>query len=128
MVKYIHHTLEFTRERVKGGHYFPSLPATHIQTHDVHSYLYMDSLATKVIFLVIDEPDTGMQMMIRAEVERGRDKRPTEMKLMMFTFVTLQSLREVIPHVATKGRRLSKLETLTLAKNYIVALTGMVRF
>ncbi|OXA57042.1 protein dimmed [Folsomia candida] len=36
------------------------------------------------------------------------------------------SLREVIPHVATKGRRLSKLETLTLAKNYIVALTGMV--
>jgi hypothetical protein len=28
--------------------------------------------------------------------------------------------------VATKGRRLSKLETLTLAKNYIVALTGMV--
>lgn len=37
-----------------------------------------------------------------------------------------QALREVIPHVATKGRRLSKLETLTLAKNYIVALTGMV--
>jgi len=39
-----------------------------------------------------------------------------------------QSLREVIPvpHVANKGRRLSKLETLTLAKNYILALTGMV--
>ncbi|CAG7732142.1 unnamed protein product [Allacma fusca] len=37
-----------------------------------------------------------------------------------------QALREVIPHVANKGRRLSKLETLTLAKNYIVALTGMV--
>ena len=32
----------------------------------------------------------------------------------------------MIPHVANKGRRLSKLETLTLAKNYIVALTGMV--
>jgi len=37
-----------------------------------------------------------------------------------------QSLREVIPHVANKARRLSKLETLTLAKNYIVALTGMM--
>ena len=32
----------------------------------------------------------------------------------------------MIPHVANKNRRLSKLETLTLAKNYIVALTGMV--
>ncbi|XP_065225697.1 protein dimmed isoform X2 [Planococcus citri] len=32
-----------------------------------------------------------------------------------------QSLREVIPHVK-KERRLSKIETLTLAKNYIVAL------
>lgn len=40
--------------------------------------------------------------------------------------VLFQSLREVIPHVANKGRRLSKLETLTLAKNYIVALTGMM--
>ena len=28
--------------------------------------------------------------------------------------------------MANKGRRLSKLETLTLAKNYILALTGMV--
>ncbi|EFN88257.1 class A basic helix-loop-helix protein 15 [Harpegnathos saltator] len=36
-----------------------------------------------------------------------------------------QSLREVIPHV-TKGRRLSKIETLTLAKNYIVALTDVI--
>ncbi|RZF34943.1 hypothetical protein LSTR_LSTR015606 [Laodelphax striatellus] len=36
-----------------------------------------------------------------------------------------QSLREVIPHV-TKERRLSKIETLTLAKNYIMALTNMI--
>ncbi|KAI4491092.1 hypothetical protein M0802_010402 [Mischocyttarus mexicanus] len=36
-----------------------------------------------------------------------------------------QSLREVIPHV-TKERRLSKIETLTLAKNYIVALTDII--
>ncbi|KAL6256291.1 hypothetical protein P5V15_012407 [Pogonomyrmex californicus] len=36
-----------------------------------------------------------------------------------------QSLREVIPHV-TKERRLSKIETLTLAKNYIVALTDVI--
>ncbi|XP_076657745.1 uncharacterized protein LOC143361916 [Halictus rubicundus] len=36
-----------------------------------------------------------------------------------------QSLREVIPHVS-KERRLSKIETLTLAKNYIVALTDAI--
>lgn len=34
-------------------------------------------------------------------------------------------MREVIPHV-TKERRLSKIETLTLAKNYIVALTDVI--
>lgn len=36
-----------------------------------------------------------------------------------------QSLREVIPHVK-KERRLSKIETLTLAKNYITALTDII--
>ncbi|XP_059620810.1 protein dimmed [Phlebotomus argentipes] len=36
-----------------------------------------------------------------------------------------QSLREVIPHVK-KERRLSKIETLTLAKNYITALTNVI--
>ena len=36
-----------------------------------------------------------------------------------------QGLREVIPHVRV-GRRLSKIETLTLAKNYIKALTNTV--
>ncbi|CAH0390701.1 unnamed protein product [Bemisia tabaci] len=36
-----------------------------------------------------------------------------------------QSLREVIPHVK-KERRLSKIETLTLAKNYIMALTSVI--
>ncbi|XP_031623964.1 protein dimmed [Contarinia nasturtii] len=36
-----------------------------------------------------------------------------------------QSLREVIPHVK-KERRLSKIETLTLAKNYIEALTNII--
>lgn len=39
--------------------------------------------------------------------------------------ISLQSLREVIPHVK-KERRLSKIETLTLAKNYITALTEVV--
>lgn len=34
-------------------------------------------------------------------------------------------MREVIPHVS-KERRLSKIETLTLAKNYIVALTDVI--
>lgn len=37
----------------------------------------------------------------------------------------IQSLREVIPHIK-KERRLSKIETLTLAKNYITALTEVV--
>lgn len=37
----------------------------------------------------------------------------------------MQSLREVIPHVK-KDRRLSKIETLTLAKNYIIALTKII--
>ncbi|XP_049861934.1 protein dimmed-like [Schistocerca gregaria] len=36
-----------------------------------------------------------------------------------------QSLREVIPHVK-KERRLSKIETLTLAKNYVMALTNII--
>lgn len=37
----------------------------------------------------------------------------------------LQKLREVVPHVKM-GRKLSKLETLTLAKNYIMALTNVI--
>lgn len=36
-----------------------------------------------------------------------------------------QALREVIPHVRLE-RRLSKIETLTLAKNYIMALTNTI--
>ncbi|XP_015785645.1 probable WRKY transcription factor protein 1 [Tetranychus urticae] len=36
-----------------------------------------------------------------------------------------QSLREVIPHIRLE-RKLSKIETLTLAKNYIMALTNVV--
>lgn len=36
-----------------------------------------------------------------------------------------QELREVIPHVK-KERRLSKIETLTLAKNYVMALTNVI--
>ncbi|ESN94099.1 hypothetical protein HELRODRAFT_148428, partial [Helobdella robusta] len=36
-----------------------------------------------------------------------------------------QELREVIPHVRS-GRKLSKIETLTLARNFIKALTNVV--
>lgn len=36
-----------------------------------------------------------------------------------------QELREVIPHI-TLDRKLSKIETLTLAKNYIKALTNVI--
>lgn len=42
-----------------------------------------------------------------------------------FSLILSQSLREVIPHVK-KERRLSKIETLTLAKNYITALTDII--
>ena len=37
----------------------------------------------------------------------------------------LQGLREVIPHVH-QSRKLSKIETLSLAKNYIMALTNVI--
>jgi class B basic helix-loop-helix protein 8 len=36
-----------------------------------------------------------------------------------------QELREVIPHI-NLDRKLSKIETLTLAKNYIKALTNVI--
>ncbi|XP_067142920.1 class A basic helix-loop-helix protein 15 isoform X2 [Centruroides vittatus] len=36
-----------------------------------------------------------------------------------------QALREVIPHISME-RKLSKIETLTLAKNYIMALTNVI--
>merc|ERR1719222_1856265 len=36
-----------------------------------------------------------------------------------------QELRAVIPHVQVE-RKLSKIETLTLAKNYIMALTNVI--
>ena len=41
---------------------------------------------------------------------------------LIFSF---QSLREVIPHVH-QSRKLSKIETLSLAKNYIMALTNVI--
>nr|CAI5817531.1 unnamed protein product [Callosobruchus analis] len=41
---------------------------------------------------------------------------------MSFSF---QQLREVIPHIKME-RKLSKIETLTLAKNYIMALTNVI--
>jgi hypothetical protein len=43
----------------------------------------------------------------------------------MSSVLAFQSLREVIPHVK-KERRLSKIETLTLAKNYVMALTNVI--
>lgn len=42
-----------------------------------------------------------------------------------FPFVLFQGLREVIPHVH-QSRKLSKIETLSLAKNYIMALTNVI--
>lgn len=54
-------------------------------------------------------------------------KKTTTRKLFKTFLLILysQSLREVIPHIK-KERRLSKIETLTLAKNYITALTEVV--
>lgn len=45
--------------------------------------------------------------------------------LYVYTGVKLQQLREVIPHIKME-RKLSKIETLTLAKNYIMALTNVI--
>ena len=45
--------------------------------------------------------------------------------VVIFLFVSLQGLREVIPHVH-QSRKLSKIETLSLAKNYIMALTNVI--
>ena len=42
-----------------------------------------------------------------------------------FHHSTLQDLREVIPHVH-QSRKLSKIETLSLSKNYIMALTNVI--
>ena len=42
-----------------------------------------------------------------------------------FLFSLFQGLREVIPHVH-QSRKLSKIETLSLAKNYIMALTNVI--
>lgn len=42
-----------------------------------------------------------------------------------FLLFCLQQLREVIPHIKME-RKLSKIETLTLAKNYIMALTNVI--
>jgi class B basic helix-loop-helix protein 8 len=46
-------------------------------------------------------------------------------KLICFFFFFFQQLREVIPHVEL-ARKLSKIETLTLAKHYIMALTNVI--
>lgn len=47
------------------------------------------------------------------------------LSLMLMCFFLFQQLREVIPHVAM-ARKLSKIETLTLAKHYIMALTNVI--
>ena len=46
-------------------------------------------------------------------------------KLSYVCLLLFQSLREVIPHVH-QSRKLSKIETLSLAKNYIMALTNVI--
>lgn len=60
----------------------------------------------------------------RANSDSNRDRRRASEQDASVSCL-FQSLREVIPHV-TKERRLSKIETLTLAKNYIVALTDVI--
>ena len=54
-----------------------------------------------------------------------RNHLETTAHVVIFHFVSLQGLREVIPHVH-QSRKLSKIETLSLAKNYIMALTNVI--
>ncbi|KAG8231443.1 hypothetical protein J437_LFUL000160 [Ladona fulva] len=55
------------------------------------------------------------------EFENKRKNLP----ISVFSVTHLKQLREVIPHVKME-RKLSKIETLTLAKNYIMALTNVI--
>ena len=49
----------------------------------------------------------------------------TKFAKIMILNLMLQDLREVIPHVH-QSRKLSKIETLSLSKNYIMALTNVI--
>uniref|UniRef100_A0A8C4WVN4 Basic helix-loop-helix family, member a15 n=1 Tax=Eptatretus burgeri TaxID=7764 RepID=A0A8C4WVN4_EPTBU len=61
----------------------------------------------------------------RAKSRRRLESNERERHRMHNLNDAFQELREVIPHVR-HGHKLSKLETLSLAKNYITALTDAV--
>ncbi|KAJ8682762.1 hypothetical protein QAD02_018554 [Eretmocerus hayati] len=68
---------------------------------------------------------TGIMPSARERTLRRLESNERERMRMHDLNDAFQSLREVIPHVS-RERRLSKIETLTLAKNYIVALTDVI--
>lgn len=90
---------------------------------------------------VSDDQTRGRQGSSRSKASPGRRRKPTmnareknlrrlesnerERMRMHSLNDAFESLREVIPHVK-KERKLSKIETLTLAKNYIMALTNVI--
>ena len=61
----------------------------------------------------------------RERNQRRLESNERERQRMHLLNDAFQELREVIPHVRI-GRKLSKIETLTLAKNFIKALTNIV--
>ncbi|GLH08419.1 Protein dimmed, partial [Gryllus bimaculatus] len=61
----------------------------------------------------------------RNRIERKRYCKEPTIPLSHTVPALLIQLREVIPHVKME-RKLSKIETLTLAKNYIMALTNVI--
>ena len=61
----------------------------------------------------------------RERTARRKESNERERQRMHSLNDAFQGLREVIPHVR-RGRKLSKIETLTLAKNYIKSLTNVI--
>ncbi|XP_021695300.1 protein dimmed, partial [Aedes aegypti] len=87
----------------------------HVSSHSGH-HLQTSTAAARRRKGVLNAKERNLRRLESNERERMRMHSLND---------AFQSLREVIPHVK-KERRLSKIETLTLAKNYITALTDVI--
>ncbi|XP_062703474.1 class A basic helix-loop-helix protein 15 isoform X2 [Aedes albopictus] len=88
----------------------------HVSSHSGHHLQASNTAAARRRKGVLNAKERNLRRLESNERERMRMHSLND---------AFQSLREVIPHVK-KERRLSKIETLTLAKNYITALTDVI--
>ncbi|XP_062541928.1 protein dimmed [Armigeres subalbatus] len=88
----------------------------HVSSHSSHHLQTSAAAAARRRKGVLNAKERNLRRLESNERERMRMHSLND---------AFQSLREVIPHVK-KERRLSKIETLTLAKNYITALTDVI--